>query len=73
MDKDIDSIEDTLLGPIGAMDTEFELQVLQYLQTRIELLLKSYATTLEVIIFKHSTKTEVLVLSLRRGSPRSLH
>lgn len=48
MEKDIDSIEDILLGPIGVMDNEFELQVLQYLQTRIDLLLKSYATTLEV-------------------------
>lgn len=49
-----DSIEDTLLGPIGSMPDEFDVQVLQYIQTRMNILLKAYPTTLEVNFFVFS-------------------
>lgn len=48
MEKDIDTVEDHLLGPIGSMDTEFDIEVLLYMQTRLNILQKAYPTTLQV-------------------------
>ena len=45
------NVDEMLLEPIGTMPDGFDIEVLQYIHTRMIILQKAYPTTLEVLSY----------------------